>query len=271
MKTVSILGCGWLGTPLAESLLQDGHRVRGSTTSEEKLPDLREKGMDAWRIRLDPEVDCDGCADFWRSEVLVLNIPPGRGRDDVESFFPAQVESVLRAVENGPLRHIIFASSTSVYPPTGGVMEEEDARPGAASRPSGEALLKAERMLLERDDFRTDVLRFGGLYGPGRHPVRYLAGRSGLDKGNAPVNLIHLDDCLAIIRRLLERPESPGILNAVSDGHPPRKLYYPRMAEQMGLEPPVFNEDSHSDYKIASNRKLKELLDYTFAHPDPMN
>ncbi|MDZ7773047.1 MAG: SDR family oxidoreductase [Balneolaceae bacterium] len=268
---ISILGCGWLGTPLAESLLQDGHRVRGSTTSQEKVPELRDKGIDAFRLSLDPKVVCEHCPEFWESEVLVLNIPPGRGREDVESFFPAQVENVLRAVEGGPLRHLVFASSTSVYPPNGGVVEEEDAQPGEATRPSGEALLKAEQMLLGREEFRTDVLRFGGLYGPGRHPVRYLAGRKGLGKGNAPVNLIHLDDCISVIRRLIELPESPGILNAVSDGHPPRKLFYPRMAEKMGLDPPVFNEDSHRDYKIASNRKLKEVLDYTFAHPDPMN
>ncbi len=33
----SILGCGWLGKPLAVSLLDEGFNVKGSTTSEEKL------------------------------------------------------------------------------------------------------------------------------------------------------------------------------------------------------------------------------------------
>ena len=27
-----ILGCGWLGLPLAQQLVEDGHIVRGSTT-----------------------------------------------------------------------------------------------------------------------------------------------------------------------------------------------------------------------------------------------
>lgn len=35
MPTVSILGCGWLGLPLAEQLLAEGYSVKGSTTRAE--------------------------------------------------------------------------------------------------------------------------------------------------------------------------------------------------------------------------------------------
>ena len=36
-KIIGILGCGWLGLPLAQQLVEDGHIVRGSTTQNSKL------------------------------------------------------------------------------------------------------------------------------------------------------------------------------------------------------------------------------------------
>lgn len=271
--TVSILGCGWLGLPLARRLMEEGHRVRGSTTTPEKRQRLEEEGIDSHLLRLNPQLECGDCEAFWQSDALVLNIPPGRGRDSVEEYFPAQVASVIGALSGSPVRRLVFASSTSVYPPGGGRMEESDAIAGEAARPSGNALLKAERMLLEHASFRASVLRFGGLYGGERHPARHLAGRKNLSRGNAPVNLIHRDDCVEIILRLLEAGPEEGqddVFNAVSDGHPPRRSYYPRAAEKLGLDPPEFEEDSRTGYKVVSNRKLKERLDYRFRHPDPL-
>ena len=43
MKRVSVLGCGWLGKPLAISLLDEGYSVKGSTTSEDKLELLEDE------------------------------------------------------------------------------------------------------------------------------------------------------------------------------------------------------------------------------------
>ena len=77
-KTISILGCGWLGTPLAERLVQAGHTVKGSTRTPEKLAALRAKGIQPYLIRLGPDLNNGEAADFFDSDVLILNIPPGR-------------------------------------------------------------------------------------------------------------------------------------------------------------------------------------------------
>ena len=45
MRNVSILGCGWLGKPLAISLLDDGYSLKGSTTKEEKLALLEDNNI----------------------------------------------------------------------------------------------------------------------------------------------------------------------------------------------------------------------------------
>ena len=50
MKNVSLLGCGWLGKPLAVSLINDGFLVKGSTTSEMKIQELETLGIEPYLI-----------------------------------------------------------------------------------------------------------------------------------------------------------------------------------------------------------------------------
>lgn len=270
--SISILGCGWLGLPLAEALVSQGHSVHGSTTTEEKLQLLSKKNIAPHLIRLNPQLQgSDNDEDFWNTDLLVLNIPPGRGNDKVVDFFPSQIAAVIDRLEDSAIGKVIFASSTSVYPELSGVVKESDAVSGEAGRPSGNALIRAEKMLQSNDHFDTTILRFGGLYGYDRHPAKYLAGKKNLDKGNAPVNLIHQDDCIAIIMQIMEKPFIDEVFNAVSDGHPPRKMYYKAAAEKLGIEPPTFNIDSENKYKVVSNRKLKKHLGYNFKHPNPMD
>lgn len=50
--TIGILGCGWLGKPLAEHLLAEGYRVKGSTTTPEKKEILLDAGIEAFKVTL---------------------------------------------------------------------------------------------------------------------------------------------------------------------------------------------------------------------------
>lgn len=45
MTKISILGCGWLGLPLAKALIENGFSVKGSTTSTDKLTALENDGI----------------------------------------------------------------------------------------------------------------------------------------------------------------------------------------------------------------------------------
>ena len=93
--TISILGCGWLGLPLAEHLRDQGHTIKGSTTSPEKLELLSGKNIEPYLLELTPELECEDCQNFWNSDLLVLNIPPGRGKDNVKKHHTKQVEAVI--------------------------------------------------------------------------------------------------------------------------------------------------------------------------------
>jgi len=61
------------------------------------------------------------------------------------------------------------------------------------------ALYRSEQLFHENTNFQTTVIRLAGLIGPGRNPARFFAGKTNIPNGNAPVNLIHLDDCIGFI------------------------------------------------------------------------
>ncbi len=56
LSIISVLGCGWLGLPLAEDLIDKGYKVKGSTTTESKLNGFLEKGINPYYINLTPIV-----------------------------------------------------------------------------------------------------------------------------------------------------------------------------------------------------------------------
>ncbi|HML94486.1 MAG TPA: SDR family oxidoreductase [Thermodesulfobacteriota bacterium] len=267
MKTVSILGCGWLGLPLGEYLLGKGYGVKGSTRTPGLLPELKAAGIEPYYISLDPGLTGgDGFERFFESEVLVINFPPER-REDIVDFHTAQIKSLASRVEKSPVKNVIFVSSTSVYPELGReVFEDEEAPPEKAS---GKALVIAERLLLENPAFRTAVLRFGGLIGYDRKPGRFISGKRGLTGGDSPVNLIHRDDCILIIERIVERDTYGEIFNACADLHPKRKDYYTAQALKIGVPPPAFEGGGKPGFKIVKSDKLKTLLGYEFKYPDP--
>jgi len=116
---------------------------------------------------------------------------------------------------------------------------------------------------------QTTVLRFAGLIGYDRMPGRFLSGKRDVKNGNAPVNLIHRDDCIQIIFEIIKQGVWGEILNGCCDKHPLRKEYYTRQAKIIGACLPTFDDSEVSNYKIISNKKLKKILNYRFKYPDP--
>ncbi len=56
------------------------------------------------------------------------------------------------------------------------------------------------------------------------------------------VNLVHLQDVVAAIELLLQAPKGGHIYNLCAPRHPARGLFYPQMARELGLPPPVFSD-----------------------------
>lgn len=268
---ISILGCGWLGFPVGLHLLSEGHQVKGSTTTEKKLNLLQSNGLQPFIVNITDRINGSSAKSFWDTDVLFLNIPPGRSGNDVLERYPGQIEKVAQKASDSGISWIIFASSTSVYDMYGGLVAENDADTSTASSESGKALLMCEDILAQYGGFDFTIVRFGGLYGYDRHPVKFFAGKDNLEQANKPINFIHQDDCVQIISEIIKQNIRNEVFNAVSDGHPPRREFYQSAADHFGMERPKFQEDKRRDYKVVSNNKLKEVLDYSFKYPNPMD
>ncbi len=267
MKQISILGCGWLGLPLAKSLIAKGNTVKGSTTTTTKIPQLKEAGINPFVV----EVTHDGVSGeiealLENSEILIIDIPPKLRTNSGESFVK-RIQNLLPFIQKEKVSKVIFISSTSVYDDAQSIITEATiANPNTES---GKQLLQAEHLLSSHShDFSTTIIRFGGLFGEDRHPVHYLSGRQNLENPNAPINLIHQVDCIGIIEKIIEEDFWNQTLNAVAPFHPTRKEYYTEKASALGLPLPQFASDDASSGKIIQSDKITTELQYTFQKPN---
>ncbi|MCH2225035.1 MAG: SAM-dependent methyltransferase, partial [Crocinitomicaceae bacterium] len=262
-QQVSIIGLGWLGEPLAISLIKNGYGVKGTTTSDLKLMKLSRHPIYVGKIKLDEK----GIIGDWEtiiegSNTIVLNFPPGKNKQ--------AYGAIMRHIcENTPKeKQIIFVSSTSVYGNENKeVSENSNTSP---QRRSGIEVLAAEEILRAHFGNNLTVIRMAGLIGPKRHPGRFLAGKKSLKNPSAPVNLIHQQDAVKIIQLVIEKQCFGEIINGCSDEHPERRSFYENAAKALKLPLPLFEESEIQSWKTVSNSKSKELLgmEYEFSNPE---
>ncbi|SHG42604.1 Nucleoside-diphosphate-sugar epimerase [Flavobacterium segetis] len=278
MKKISILGCGWLGLPLAKALLENGAQINGSTTTPEKLVALTNAGIQPFLIDVPVTLNNDSAEgkifsaamqDFLsESEILIIDIPPklrGGAITALEKTFVNKIAILIPFIEKSTIEKVIFVSSTSIF-------GEDQKTVTTTTNPkpdteSGKQLLAAEQLLQSNKNFKITAVRFGGLIGSDRQPATFLAGKENIANPNAPVNLIHQEDCIGIILKIIEMDFWNETFNAVSSFHPSREEYYTQKAAELNLALPIFDHLKPSIGKIIENDKVLRLLKYTFAQP----
>ena len=264
---ISILGCGWLGLPLALRFMEQGYQVKGSTTSPARLPELAQQGIHASLINLQDSPSPGDLAAFIQADVLVISFPPGLRSGKGEAYLE-QIGQLAATLQQVATPHILFISSTSVYPERKQVVRKAGE---GQDGPGNHDLFQAERMLAALPGKALTTVYLAGLVGGTRHPGRFLAGKTGVPNPLAPVNLIHQDDCVEILYRIVQQHKWPERFNACADAHPCRKEFYTAAALSLGLTPPAFAAPDPADtFKIVSNEPLKQELNYVFKFPDPM-
>src|SRR5690606_35175317 len=117
------IGCGWLGLPLAKTLLKSSFLVKGSTTNPEKIEVLEQSGIVPFLIQLESEKPIGKIKDFLNVDLLIINVPPGRASNDADSYVD-RLLGLKNEVLLSSVRKIIFISSTSVYAENNGVQSE---------------------------------------------------------------------------------------------------------------------------------------------------
>ena len=264
-KQISILGCGWLGLPLALNLKQKNFKVKGSTTSPAKLKVLAENGISPYLIDL-AKNNTESLISFLETDLLIICFPPkiraGKGTE-----YLSQIKCLQQAISKASIKFILFISSTSVYPDLNtSITEDTDLTENFLQN----YLLQAEQEI-QKTQIPTTILRFAGLIGPNRHPGRFFAGKINVPNPLGPVNLIHLEDCIQIIAAIINQDKWNEVYNASSDEHPTRQEFYTSATVALNLPLPHFATPTSKDiFKIISSEKLKKDLQYRFIYPNPM-
>jgi nucleoside-diphosphate-sugar epimerase len=271
MNFITILGCGWFGLPLAKSLLSKGYNVKGSTTSATKLKTLKEAEIMPFQIQLNEQEIIGNVSDFLHeTDVLIIAIPPGLRKEILSSeqmTFINKMKILIPYIEKSGIQKVLFVSSTSVYGDRFPIVEYTESTQNHPDTESGRQLVLSEKLLQSNIHFKTTVIRFGGLLGEDRHPIKFLAGRTQIENPDGPVNLIQREDCIGIIIKALDFAyidKWGETFNAVAPQHPTRKNYYQKKAHQFNLPLPNFVEDTKSKGKIISSKKVETILDYSF-------
>lgn len=262
MSTIALAGLGWLGLPLAAQLKELGYTVKGSVTSGTKQQELSSYGIDVYKVEIaEDEIRGEIYSFLENSEILIILIPPGLRRNTGHNH-ALRMAQLLDAVEKSSIKKVILISSTGVYDDSQGHVTEADIPKPEDTK--GKQLVEVEHIFFKSSAIETTVIRFGGLYGGSRNPVKYLAGRTGLNNGDAPVNMIHRQDCIGVILGVIYKNAFGHIINAVNPEHPSKKEYYTKQALKLGLEAPHYEKDDTAVYKQIDSVNLKPLLGYTF-------
>lgn len=269
-----VVGCGYLGRPVAQLLRALGDTVTGTVRSAASADALRREGTTPRVLDVLGPVGPIGAPERVFHAV-------GYDRSAGASMRDVYVEGLSKVLdrlsEAAPGR-LVLASTTGVYGARDGCWVDEESPAGPSSEP-GRVCLEAEevvRAFAARTGWRAVVLRFAGLYGPGR-----VIGRLGLEH-DRPIegdpdhwlNLVHVEDAAACATAALTHP-SPGRLYVVSDERPVRRrAYYELAARCLGLGPPRFAARSSvpsrrdaSNKRVASGR-VREELGVLFRFPD---
>lgn len=259
MKRLLIAGCGDLGIRLAARLDEDW-QVHGLRRNTAALP----KPIVAEPADLSDPGSLARVAGDW--DAVVYQATPDQY--DEAGYRRAYFQGLANLFERARAGRLIFVSSTAVYGQDGGEWVDET----SATEPdrfNGRVLLEAEA-LARRSASEAVVVRFSGIYGPGRdYLLRQLRdGRASCREAPPQwTNRIHADDCAGVLAHLLELP-APESLYCASDSCPaPRCEVLDWLAGQLDVAPPARENLQGGQGKRVANARLL-ASGYPFTHPD---
>jgi nucleoside-diphosphate-sugar epimerase len=261
-----IIGCGYLGARVAARWHLLGHRVFVTTRRPEHAASLRALGfepivvnvLEPATLRTLPQVDSVlYCVGFDRTAGAPMH-----------SVYVGGLANVLAALPP-PRGRFIYVSSTGVYGQKAGeeVDEESSTEP---EEEAGRIVLEAERSLREHAR-QALILRFAGMYGPGRILRRQAIANGEPIVGDAEkwLNLIHVDDGVEAVLAAEQRGDVSRPIYNVSDGVPVRRRdFYTTLARLLGAPPPRFMPPEpgsppppheRANRRIRNRRLLEEL------------
>lgn len=266
--SILIIGCGDIGVELGRRLHHSGHEIYGVRRQPRNLPQfihaIGADFMDAAELKKQ-------LAQLAVDYVIVTLTPAAFNPDAYERCFGEGTRNILAALSAAPKR-LLFVSSTGVYHQSGGEWVDED----SATEPrqfSGKHILAAEKIVLNIP-WPATIVRFGGIYGPGRlRLIKQLQERGSLTASKNFSNRIHRDDCAGMLEHLLmldARGATVADCYLGVDSEPaPLQDVQLYLAKSIGLTPSVAAENTkqRGGNKRCSNKRIV-ASGYQFEYPN---
>lgn len=229
--TSLIVGCGYLGTRMAQRLIARGDVVYATAREPAAAETLNQLGVRALIADVTQPVTLTALNPIADEPVDVYYLVPRRAAADG----PA---NVIRALDINNVHKAVLASSTVVY---GRSARHVDAdTPANADDDRGLSQLRAENAWLAGGD-QFHVVRLGGLYGEGRIIGRkaLLDGAPVVGNAYAMLNLIHVEDAADLMIAVADSDSAARIELGVDDNPSPRIEYYRYVAKRIGAGDPI--------------------------------
>ncbi|MBX9622805.1 MAG: SDR family oxidoreductase [Gemmataceae bacterium] len=258
-----IVGCGYLGRRVAGRWVAAGRRVAA----------LTRRNADALRaLGVEPVVgdvtDPATLRDLPAARTVLYAV--GMDRAQNKTMHEVYVDGLGHVLDTLPRPgRFVYVSSTSVYGQTDGGWVDE-ASPTEPAEESGRVVLAAERLLRSRLPDAI-VLRFAGIYGPGRllRKQPLLKREPLVGDADKWLNLVHVEDGAAAVLAA-EANARPGGTYTVADDEPvTRRAFYTLLAELLGGPPSAFEHrpEPGAANRRVSNRTAKADLGWSPAYP----
>jgi nucleoside-diphosphate-sugar epimerase len=268
MANILIAGCGDIGCRLGSLLSKQKHTVYGLRRTISAIPDCITP-IQADLAETLPELPQDIDYVFYIASA-------GKYKDP--AYYQAYVLGVkhtLQALKGQNIKRIFFISSSSVFGQSDGEKVDETS-PTTDSNFSTKRLLEGEELILN-SDFNATVVRFGGIYGPGRtHLIDLVLARKAHCMEDVWSNRIHSEDCVGLLAHLLNqdmaKPNSLENLYIGVDNQPtPSCEVYDWLAEQLCVPDVEHIEPKESSRQMRSNKRLSNArireTGYEFIYP----
>jgi nucleoside-diphosphate-sugar epimerase len=263
-KSVSIIGCGWLGKALAKALLNENYTVVVTTQSKGKIAGLSAMGVNPELLSLPVESPESIVSSVFNQTTLIIAITPQirQGRVD----YAKKIEQLVTMAELGKVKRIILLSSSAVYNGLTGTVSENSKLDLSNEKVS---IISAAENAVRKFSNNVVVLRLAGLLGADRHPGKFLQGKKILSGPQAYINLIHQTDVVGLLMNLLKNPTITGTYNAVSATETSKQHFYQAAAKAKKLPVPEFAFETAMLFgKRVDDTKLRSTLDYQYIYDD---
>lgn len=252
MKTLSILGCGWLGLAVAKSFKSNYH-LKVSTTTKNKLEHFKELEFEPFLISESKQVNLDN---FLKCNYLLIALPPSKFNN-----YPLFLKNILMHPQIKTIEKIIFISSTSIYDNKEAVFLEEH----KIIKPLNPLVYDVEK---EVEAYCQVIFRCSGLMGYDRVAGKYFANKEVKDKKN-PVNYVHQDDVINAIKFVIDN-SILGTYNLCAPCHPTKEDVYRNNAIIHKFTMPLFRTQTKVFKRIIDTKKI-ETLGFAYKYSNPLN